>query len=654
MAWWLKNNLRMIQNNIRDIDVKINPEKYVAWLKYFHANTLQIGCGGITAHYPSRLPTQFVNPNLDGDFIQGVVEACHRSGIRVIARFDFSKTHSSFLEAYPQWFVRDTDGGTVLYNDTAATCVNGPYQQQISLQIIREVLERYPVDGIFFNMFGYISFDYSGNHFGPCQCENCRRAYKKMYGKELPLNDDEQDVSYQQFKTVTVNALLEKIKKLVLEIRPDVAVSTYADNFVDIVRSESNSAVDRPLPFWIYSSEDNVGTVEGSYEHKIASNCCINAVDLPYRFMGVSKYLNAIRLYGNMAAGGGLDWCIIGNFDDYTDYENFDMVRDIFSFHEKYENYFGHFDSRSKIMLVKEDTLHQFNSEYRGVFRMLKENHLMFTIVRSEVLENHIKDLGHYDYILLPGIRTLTETVVKALANTSARVIASGRSMRNDAGTLKSLFGINIQKEVTDTKGTYMKPQPESIFVDFPEHKWIFVDDPYDCMELLDGTKGILPRVEKAAFGPPERCYGHVETASFMAGLRGDGNIYIPWNIGSLYYKSGYDEFCRIYMDILQAQGPVCREVVTNAPPMVEIFFASCGDHRYMLQAINMTGFNGVTFFESLEVKDIEVKVCSLHVAAVRELTADGIKGQAYDKNKIQFSFQKGELYKAFVIDTAS
>ena len=85
-----------------------------------------------------------------------------------------------------------------------------------------------------------------------------------MYGRALPGSMEEADSDYEEFKRVTTKQLLERIKALVMEIRPEAAVSTYAENGVDIVRSESNSAVDRPLPFWIYQSEDNVATVEGS------------------------------------------------------------------------------------------------------------------------------------------------------------------------------------------------------------------------------------------------------------------------------------------------------------------------------------------------------------------------------------------------------
>ena len=125
MAWWLKNNLRMIQNNIRDTDAEMDIDKQIEWLKYFGANVLQIGCGGITAFHPSKLECQHVSPYLKNDFIGEVVEKCHANGIRVIARFDFSKTHESLCEAHPDWYFRKEDGSLVRYHDTVATCVNG-------------------------------------------------------------------------------------------------------------------------------------------------------------------------------------------------------------------------------------------------------------------------------------------------------------------------------------------------------------------------------------------------------------------------------------------------------------------------------------------------------------------------------------------------
>lgn len=88
-------------------------------------------------------------------------------------------------------------------------------------------------------------------------------------------------------------------------------------------------------------SESNVSFVQETFNNRFSSNCVINAVDIFYRFMGVSPYLNELRLYGDMAAGGNLDWCIIGGFETYPDKMNFEGTKRVFRFHKKYEDIFS-------------------------------------------------------------------------------------------------------------------------------------------------------------------------------------------------------------------------------------------------------------------------------------------------------------------------
>ena len=49
MKWWMEHKFRMIQNNLRDIDGSMDVDLEIAMLKKFHANVVQVGCGGISA-----------------------------------------------------------------------------------------------------------------------------------------------------------------------------------------------------------------------------------------------------------------------------------------------------------------------------------------------------------------------------------------------------------------------------------------------------------------------------------------------------------------------------------------------------------------------------------------------------------------------------
>ena len=652
MAWWHQNNIRMIQNNLRDIDAMMDIDRYIEWLKSFHVNVLQIGCGGITSFHPTSLKNiQWTNPYMKGgDFIGEIVDKAHANNIRVIVRFDFSKTHESFYDKNPLWYQVSLDGSAIRYNNTVATCINGEYVQELSLKIIEEVIRKYPVDGIFFNMFGYQTRNYSGDYVGICRCESCKGRFYKTHGETLPTTENPDDPvfrKYCEFKKYTIDDILTKICGMTHGVNPEIAVSTYDPETIDIVRDESNSAVDRPLPFWIYQSSDNVGIIEGSYDDKVSSNVAINAVDLPYRFMGVSDQLNRIRLYGNIAAGGFLDWCIIGNFDDYTDYENFEGVRKIYAFHEKYEKYYGRFDSKTKIMLVSSGERHSSQHEYRGLFRMLKEEHIMFTIVKSNAIKYKLNQLDDYDFILLPDVIGVDDETAKALKQTTACVIGTKYSFSLDPSLGKDLFGVSLGEYVTDVRGTYLLPEPRDVFSIFHERKWIYLDKPYYKMKLAPGVKGLLPKIEKADFGPPERCFGHVVTDESMASF-GNGNIYIPWAIGSLYYEHGYSEFKKIFLALMRMAKPIHREIETDAPEMVEMFFAPIDNSTYMLQMINMTGFNGITFFDCLPVS-FDVTFNEVSPKSVTELREDGEKPVDFN-GKLRIHMEKSEIYKAFLI----
>ena len=132
MAWWLQNNLRMIQNNLRDIDAGMDVDAWFAEIESSHCNCVMVGAGGITSFYPTNLPYQTRSPYLKGDLLGEIVRVCHAHGVRVIARFDFSKTHERLLAEHPEWYYVSEAGEHLHYNDTAATCVCGEYQQRLS------------------------------------------------------------------------------------------------------------------------------------------------------------------------------------------------------------------------------------------------------------------------------------------------------------------------------------------------------------------------------------------------------------------------------------------------------------------------------------------------------------------------------------------
>src|SRR4029453_99441 len=137
------------------------------------------------------------------------------------------------------------------------------------MTILTEALERYEVDGLFFNMFGNPSADYSGNPMGPCQCDACQPGYRARTGRPVPATAD---VDYRAFMAESSREVAARIAELIHQKRPNAAFLPYIKDHTDGIMSESNTAVGRALPLWPYSASDNVNRALGSKPGKIAIN----------------------------------------------------------------------------------------------------------------------------------------------------------------------------------------------------------------------------------------------------------------------------------------------------------------------------------------------------------------------------------------------
>ena len=237
-------------------------------------------------HYPSaHLPA-------GRDLFGEVVREAHARRIRVIGRFDLSKTQRPVFEAHREWFFRRANGDPVIYNGLYSACINGGYYREHALAILTEALQRYEVDGLFFNMFGNPSTDYSGVATGPCHCEACQTRYRARYGRPVPAAAD---TDYRAFMAESSREVAASIAGLIQRKRPDAAFLTYIHDHTDGIMSESNTSVTRPLPLWPYSASDNVSRSLGSEPGKLAINLAMSFIDYPWRYANVPQAETALR-----------------------------------------------------------------------------------------------------------------------------------------------------------------------------------------------------------------------------------------------------------------------------------------------------------------------------------------------------------------------
>jgi hypothetical protein len=628
--WWQKEPIRLVQTNLREIDARRNPREIVREVKAFGANAILFSVGGIVSYYPSRLKYQTPSPYIEGrDFVGEALDEAKKQGLRFIARLDLSKAHRHVYEAHPEWFFRRWDGKPQIYNGLYSTCVNGGYSQRYAFEIMQEVLDRYDVDAFFFNMFGYKSYDYSGNYHGLCQCENCGRRFREMFGHALPQKeslDDPVYLDYIEFKRLTANALTEAVADFIHR-KPDTALVNYQVQFADVVRSESNSAVDRPLPVWQLSGSDNVKRVRGTFPDKPNCNAAVYFVDIPYRFASVSPQQTALRLAQDLAHGGDIDLYVLGTLQQ-EDRMALGSAKEIYRFAQAHQESYHGWSSLAKVCLLYPARSFSYKTStqaaYRGLFRLLSQNHILFDCAHDLILDQENADafLRKYELLVLPGAACLSDKQLAAIdryVQNGGRVLATGETaLYTGLGRPRNRYGLDClgaERVLTrrdDMRSAYFRVNDKGMMGQLPDTDLIFVDGYYLYTALREGATTSLTLVPPCTYGPPEKCFIdkiESEPPGVIWFEHGAGrSAYLPWMIDSLYYRHSAPGHEKALLSLVLDLFPE-RQVVTDANPQVEFALFARGQDRYVLNVVNTSGHHGTAFFPPVTMHDIRIEV---------------------------------------------
>ncbi|NLD74043.1 MAG: hypothetical protein GX649_15175 [Chloroflexi bacterium] len=623
--WWDGKPWRMIQTNLREIDmVDIDADRVVADLQDFKANAILFNMAGIIASYPTSLPFHFQSPYLQGSSLAEIIDACHAADIRILARTDFSKIRRPIYEEHPDWAYRTRDGDIVDYNGDVHACINGGYQQEYALEIIRELLTQYDIDGIFFNMGGYQTRDYSGNYYGPCHCANCQRRFAEATGLRIPAQEDMGDPvfrKFQLFRRETAAAHSAKVYDFIQSIRPDIAICNHLAAHRGLIRMESNTAVDRPLPHWQYTASANAKWATSSYPEMIASITTVDFIDIPYRHVAVSPEQQRLRLAQNLANGGAVDLYQIGRLDNHEDKSGYAPVKEMFHYHAAHEEDYVHLRSQANIALLNGPDANM--AEFRGWFRFLLENHFLFdTLMTSRALE---LPWDRYQAIIVPDY----EVIDDALAARIDRFVAEGGTLiavgragwrgadleLRDVPALSSLGLLGRGDLREEMRSAMFKMEDKAGFRRFPVTDVLYLDGPYIYGQYADDVERHLRLIPPHMFGPPERCYYTqvTEQPGFTVRKVGQGQaIYVPWLPGTLFHRQGHTNTIDWAGDLLESFAGLAP-VGGNLSPMVEVtLFRQETSGNLLLQFVNTSGHFGNTFYAPVPMEGIEVTVPGL------------------------------------------
>jgi hypothetical protein len=575
-GWWMKEPLRWLQTNLREPDSGTDPVVLAREAARFRANVLHLNMGGITATYPTEVPFHRRSPYLkEGrDFFGEAMREAHRLGLRVVARFDFSKARKDAFDAHPEWFFVKADGHPVIYNGLYSTCINSDWYREHAIKILSEALEKYEVDGVFFNMFGNQSTDYSGNFVGHCHCGTCKRLFRERYGRQLPAKPDD---DYRDFMFRSSREVAALFGKLIHEKRPQAGYFNYIHEHTDGIMSESNTALGRPLPLWPYTSSDNVNKARNSEPGKMSVNLCMQFVDYAWRFATVPDGEIRLRLWQNMAHGGALAFAINGTFAQ-QDRRAVEAARPIFEWAARNEEYLKGQENAARVMLLARGE----TSNYRGLFRFLSEEHIPF------------------------AVSTNLDWVGKRKVDLVVAPVAEEKGLAGYVAGGGRVLYVGARAGSPDVKG-YVRVRDKGRFPSLALADLLMLNGPFTV--LPDDAAARLTLIPPSMFGPPEFIHTDMKETQTPALVARDGgrSAWLPFELGSMYYRLSLPAHAGLLRDLVRELMP-SRQLVTDAHPLVEMTLMRQGA-RTLVHMINLSGHSQTAYFTPLKTGPVRVEV---------------------------------------------
>ncbi len=587
----MREPIRWVQTNLRETDAAMDTRRLAEQLADMRANVVLMGMGGITAYYPTAVPFHYASPFMPAgrDMFGDILRETHARHIRVVGRYDFSKTQRAVFEAHPDWFFKKADGQPVIYNGLYSTCINGGYYREQAMKILAEGLEKYDVDGLFFNMFGNQATDYSGNYVGLCHCDNCKTRYRKMYGREIPEKADE---DYRKFLLTSSREVSEAIGQLIRSKRPQAGYFNYSQDYTDGIMSESNTAVRRPL--WPLSASDNVNRALNSEPGKIPVDLNMQFVDYAWRFATVPREEIASRAWQYLANGGALTFEVNGTLD-LQDRQAYETAKPIFRWAAANEQYYVHQENAARVLLLGSPS-HRGSDEtsYRGVFRLLTEEHIPFAV------SDNMKWLGKRQFDLVIATDWAPAGLRDYVENGGKLLLLSARPAEFEIA--------HVVSTTPDLKG-YIRVRNHSRFPSLPLTDLLMLNGPF--AELEGNGADSLSLVPPSMIGPPEKIHVDMHdttTPGIVTKQIGKGTVtWIPWELGALYYRHSLPAHEGLFRDVVSQLNPT-RQLTTNAHPLVQVTLMSQGK-RKLVHLVNLSGQSQTGYFPPVAMQNIRVEL---------------------------------------------
>ncbi len=428
---WHQRIKRITQVNFNERD----PEHFdaEAWADYLASTKAQATFLSVTnavAFYPTKIPDFPPSPYLNGRDIFGeCARAAKARGIRIMGRMSPDMAHADLADKHPDWFRRNADGSLVqdrgedmpgfsMGTAFAPTCQFTTYFSEFVPSIIKEVISRNNIDGIYTNGWPGVSAP-------KCYCQACRKI------------GDPNSQAYKVAYLKRAKELWDLYSKILTDHNPEMIFSGnlgggFKGGDLDLKELTASAA-------WFLADNQGRGAWgsaewDASQQTRIAKAIVGNR-PVPnstgsYEISGGSRWRNVTgnaaevrsRLAQTTAAGGVLYYHWLGFEQGFREDRRWQEVgREFLSWQAANDRHFHNVRSISSVALV---VAQRSNRLYKappgtdaldsvnGMYTILNESRIPFDVVLSEDLA--LEKLRRYSVLILPNVALLSDDAENA------------------------------------------------------------------------------------------------------------------------------------------------------------------------------------------------------------------------------------------------
>lgn len=457
---------------------------------------------------------------LGDDILMEVASRCGDKGIRTLAYYSLCWENHAW-DHHPDWRYVNADGEQVREGGQwGRVCMNSGYKDELVMPQLREIIERYPVDGLWLDIPSPTGNPKPG---GLCHCQACRNKWQRRLG----INELQTLSMAEQLRLdmVTIADYLAEVRAMLKADQPDWALVLNA-----VGRPTMNRRIKQLCDAGTWESQPHAGDyLRHSYAARLGRNDITDLQIMTVRFYewwGDLSLKPAAQLTTECAAILGNGQVIsVGdqaNVDASLQPPAYDVLGESFGFVEAREQIIAGAEPvhHAVVLLPGPDqTLplgfaatgsrqYPDHPAWRGAHKLLVESHIQVDMVYEALAGD---DLSRYPMIMLPepaGYSPQTHEALGAYVQQGGILVAAGHApMCDGAFKLADLFGL-----------AYLEPfstaHPQSQVVHFKPAEPVAADLPDLPLQLrgpaakvtLNGAAELASLwLPQAQYQPPHR-----------------------------------------------------------------------------------------------------------------------------------------------------